>query len=169
MLGYAGHIKKTRELLWLCQCRCGDRTVYKSGRLREGCSMKRGLSCGCYLASRKHGLSDSPTMNTYYAMLKRCYRPKARSYADYGARGITVCDRWRGPQGFQNFVADMGIRPRGKTIDRKDVNGNYTPDNCRWATPKAQANNRRPRAIAIPTTNGAQTEAAAITGKEDFF
>lgn len=100
----------------------------------------------------KHGHAKSgggnkrlttPEYRTWKAMLERIRNPNAPNYHLYGGRGITVCDRWQGPDGFNNFHADMGDRPKGKTIDRIDIDGHYEPGNCRWATAKEQRANQR--------------------------
>lgn len=133
---------------WLCRCECGREKVI------EGSKLKRGItrSCGCLRAEAyrgviKHGGSNTPEYTSWMAMRDRCKNPNASGYADYGGRGILVCDRW---DDFAAFRADMGPRPKGHSIERDRVHGNYEPGNCRWASVHEQARNtRRTRKFTI--------------------
>ena len=130
--------------LWDCLCDCGKTTTVDGGSIKNGNTK----SCGCYRSSRmteqntKHGMVNTPEWMSWSAMLSRCYNENSIGYKNYGGRGIVVCERWR--NSFENFYIDMGIRPSADyTLDRKDVNGNYEPNNCRWLDRLLQTRNTR--------------------------
>lgn len=149
----------------LCRCDCSSEIFVRCLSLAHDNTK----SCGCLkreatsARSRTHGLSKSPTYFTYLNMVNRCMDPENKKFADYGGRGIQVCAPWLAS--FEFFLADMGIRPKGTTIDRKNTDGNYEPGNCRWATWKEQQNNKRSnRIIEFRGQQRNLAEWAEITG-----
>ena len=157
------------QAYWLCKCDCGNKIVARANHLRTG-NIK---SCGCLRgkvnANRsKHGLSYSRIYNTYYGMVKRCNLPSNASFSRYGGRGIKICDEWLDKSnGFNNFLewALSHGYSETLTLDRIDVNGNYSPENCRWVTPKVQANNRSSNVIIeYNSESHTMSEWAEITG-----
>jgi len=135
---------KNRRLLWLCLCECGARVSVRVGHLTSGNTQ----SCGCLRTDSKrallltHGKSHTKIYMAWVGMLGRCKNPSNESYVNYGGRGIKVCERW---ELFENFIADMGNRPDGCSIERKDNDGNYEPGNCVWASQVTQNRNQRQR------------------------
>jgi hypothetical protein len=136
---------------FLCRCDCGN-IVKKSSRVLSDVERQSTKSCGCLRHDvsrkhllgntffKKHGASNTQIYYVWKSMKDRCFRQKCKDYPYYGGRGITVCDRWLK---FENFLADMGERPDGTSIDRIDNDGNYEPSNCRWATWSEQMKNKR--------------------------
>lgn len=147
VIGEAPKVHRGRS--YRCRCDCGNEVVVRNENLGRNT-----FSCGCYFLEYDrvghvtHGMYGTPTWQSWNAMLARCYKPSCNGYHNYGGRGITVCASWR--EDFVNFVADMGERPDGMTLDRIDVDGNYEPANCRWATKSEQRRNVRPKVIASP-------------------
>lgn len=138
---------KNKQLFWRCRCKCGKFKDVASRHLVNNLI----ISCGCYKSQNaiklktKHGDNRAgkrtPEYRCWSHIKSRCYNPKVERYPHYGGRGITVCQRWL--QSFENFLSDMGRRPsKHHSIDRIDNDGNYEPNNCRWATASEQQQNK---------------------------
>lgn len=134
-----------------CFCYCGGDTVVLKRSLTSGNTK----SCGCLRRTamlrarqekpeyRQQRVRGTATYAVWQGLKARCTNPSHKAFALYGGRGVSVCDRWLAPDGFKNFLADMGAQPAGMTLDRIDVERGYSPDNCRWADWATQARNKR--------------------------
>lgn len=129
--------RRTAGQFWLAQCQCGAKLEIPGAHLRAG----RTSACEkCSGHRHATGEGMSPTYQSWRAMRGRCHDPRNNAFRFYGGRGITICSRW---DDFSAFLADMGPRPLGASLDRIDFDGNYTPENCRWADVRTQARNSR--------------------------
>lgn len=149
VVAFAGHRDKCR--VWECSCSCGGSNIVKTTLLRRGIT----TSCGCLQREAaktsieirtKHGHmrggKATPEYRAWISAKTRCSNPRDPGWKDYGGRGIAVCDRWK--NSFEAFIADMGPRPsKSHSLERNDVNGNYSPENCCWALAMKQSSNRR--------------------------
>lgn len=165
--------KDGRRRVVSVKCDCGNVVLKVVSNLYAA---SQGRSCGCLATEAKsrngrknrvHGHASnglrSPTYLSWQSMHLRCNNPGTNSYSRYGGRGISVCDRWSGPDGFANFLSDMGVRPKGLTLDRADRDGNYEPGNCKWSTHDEQMANRHNARLV--TVRG-RTQTAAQWARE---
>jgi hypothetical protein len=148
---YRAEDGKRGQTRWSCRCDCGSDAVVRGGHLKSGLIR----SCGCLrrettrAMSTTHGASgdnETATYRTWRHMRERCDNPRNKDFPDYGGRGIRVCDRWRS---YENFLADLGERPPGTSIDRIDNNKGYEIGNVHWASSAQQAQNRRSTKLSV--------------------
>ena len=150
VLEFLGKRKTTTDhSYWLCGCDCGGTHETTGTSLRSGnttqckqcASEQKSLTKTVHGCSHGSKSSGTGAYKTWRNMKIRCYQESAINYHSYGGRGISICDRWMGVDGFVNFLADMGERPENHSIDRIDNDGNYSPENCKWSTHKDQSLN----------------------------
>lgn len=163
IIGYAG--SNGLKSLWEVKCDCGNIVVKDYSALKKGVK-----SCGCATSklisqsNSRHGLSKHKAYTVWRSMKARCYNKNHKAYKNYGGRGISVCSRWL--ESVENFWADMGSTyAEGLELDRIDNDGNYEPNNCRWATVKLNTQNRRNnKYINTPSGEMLLCEASKVSG-----
>ena len=145
VLGESPDRSSDGRVMWRCRCDCGTEIVRIAKAVKSGNTK----SCGCInkerltaqnKATAKHGMTGTRAHTAWINMQERCLNPNHNSYHRYGGRGVKICQRWL--DSFTNFHDDMGDPPKGMSLDRIDVDGDYEPSNCRWATDEEQSNNR---------------------------
>jgi hypothetical protein len=146
------------------RCNCGAVKVVNLASVRAGQSRSCG-QCRRSTLGRKHGMHKAPEYRIWSGIKQRCLNPKGTAFHDYGGRGIRVCERWAAS--FENFFADMGPRPSPRhSVERREVNGDYEPGNCFWATPDIQARNKRgskwKRIVLLLASHEAETVARMV-------
>lgn len=170
-----GSKKKVRKVCWHCICECGNKCDVIGESLRQGLTK----SCGCYnyecqkdpnLKHHIHGMRNTRLYDIWRGMKKRCYLVTNDNYKDYGTRGITVCDEWKDNfENFANWAYENGYQ-EDLTIDRIDNDGNYSPENCRWATnAEQQRNKRNNHLITFNNETYCLSEWSEITGHSRYF
>ena len=159
VIGEAFPYRRGKNRFYRCLCDCGVSKDVQLSSLTNG----KSKSCGKGLCNHavKHGLSFSKEYQLYSSIKGRCYTKSATGYESYGGAGIKMCDRWLGDHGFENFLQDMGEVPEGLSLDRIDVYGDYSPDNCRWANQSLQSYNTKKK---VTNTSG-RTGVGSYKGK----
>jgi len=159
----AFHTMTNHNSRWKCKCECGKEVVVNGGWLTSGNTK----SCGCLLRDipnhKTHGMSTAREYYSWSTMIQRCTNPNHTYYKNYGGRGISICSRWR--NSFETFLKDMGIRPAGTSLDRKNNKGDYAPENCMWSDRiKQGANKRNNRFLIVDGVKRTVSQWSRITG-----